>query len=209
MQNISTKNTIIILVILLVMLVAVGFYTTKDKEEINETNQIPIEEQHWFQIPENCDDVQGTEQQDSCYQSKAVAESDASYCANIQADSFFVSKDACYSQVAVKTKDNTLCEKIERSEFKENCLEVASSNDENTSQQCIVEGDYGVPGPFSAPCCEGLTSISCDKLNTEGKCVQCDGTFICTKCGDGVCGKSENVCNCEKDCLEFNILYSE
>lgn len=28
------------------------------------------------------------------------------------------------------------------------------------------------------------------------------GTFLCTKCGNGVCEKIENVCNCPEDCFK-------
>jgi len=118
--------TIIVSVVLLILLVLVGFYINKGKEE---TNQILLEEQHWFQDPMECADLQGQEQ-DVCYQSKAITEHDSSYCANIQTEDVFVSQDSCYNQLASLTRDKTICEKITRPEFKENCLELF--NGENT-----------------------------------------------------------------------------
>lgn len=32
---------------------------------------------------------------------------------------------------------------------------------------------------------------------------------ICTKCGDGICGKGENHCNCPKDCKEGEGIFVE
>ena len=208
MPNLTNKHilTIIVSAVLLTLLVLVGFYATRDKEATNQiflkeaTNQIPLEEQHWFQDPMSCADLQDQEQ-DVCYQNKAVSEHDPSYCAKIKTDDVFVSEDACYNQIASLTKDQTICQKIKKQEFKENCLEVISGAEIKNTDQCLGEGEYGVPEPNSSACCAGLTSISCDNLNTNGKCSQCDGTFICTKCGDGLCGQGENKCNCGKDCL--------
>jgi len=52
-------------------------------------------------------------------------------------------------------------------------------------------------------CCEGLTKVS-DSIRPDsaGKCEQVIGYAgsVCTYCGDGVCGKGENACNCPLDC---------
>ena len=54
-------------------------------------------------------------------------------------------------------------------------------------------------------CCKGLTDIGNSQpyINEDGS-VDCiatlDGSFYCTKCGNGVCGEGENECNCKEDC---------
>jgi hypothetical protein len=57
-------------------------------------------------------------------------------------------------------------------------------------------------------CCEGLIAVEasvpfqqyypnegCEPLNAD-----CPDCRICTRCGNGVCGKAENFCNCATDC---------
>lgn len=54
----------------------------------------------------------------------------------------------------------------------------------------------------SNKCKFGLKAVSAAK-DVGGKfgCVypMCD-CYVCTKCGNGVCGKGENSCNCKEDC---------
>lgn len=98
------------------------------------------------------------------------------------------------------------------------------------SGNCVREGKnlvgYGRMDEYK-PCCEGLNPISfaaprnvnrreyykdlwkypiedfevgdtiCDAAPPDNK-----GGFICAKCGNGKCGKGENVCNCPKDCYK-------
>ncbi len=46
-----------------------------------------------------------------------------------------------------------------------------------------------------------MTVISCAKPDATGECPPgCVGASVCTKCGNGICGKGENICNCPKDC---------
>jgi hypothetical protein len=51
-------------------------------------------------------------------------------------------------------------------------------------------------------CKPGLKAVF-NAQNAGGKlgCVypMCD-CYVCTKCGDGICGKGENSCNCKEDC---------
>jgi hypothetical protein len=60
---------------------------------------------------------------------------------------------------------------------------------------CIGEGER-VMGVTADVCCEGLTSISCAEPEGPGICAAPSECFICSYCGDGVCGAGENVCNC-------------
>lgn len=61
-------------------------------------------------------------------------------------------------------------------------------------------------------CCDGLVAIKNSRLH-NGRCVSPGpainmsqnvqpkrGDYICTNCGNGVCGKGENSCNCPADC---------
>ena len=79
------------------------------------------------------------------------------------------------------------------------------------SQLCIEEGGRGYFGKDE--CCSGLTSLLrwtiCDTPGDKRGCdgngcfpPPPDGSFICTKCGDKICGLGENRCNCPKDCSE-------
>ena len=72
---------------------------------------------------------------------------------------------------------------------------------EDCKKTCIAEGEKG--NAFNdEKCCSGLTPLSPTYPTSEGGCTPIvpDGSFICAKCGDGVCGKGENVCNCPVDC---------
>ncbi len=71
---------------------------------------------------------------------------------------------------------------------------------------CLAEGENGKSGFELTTCCEGLTSVPNSKFETVGDasgytCLQPqDGSFVCTNCGDGICGLGENQCNCAQDC---------
>jgi cysteine-rich repeat protein len=70
---------------------------------------------------------------------------------------------------------------------------------------CIEEGKEG-SGLTNDACCEDLISVSNAQRDSEGDCaVNEDGSFLCTLCGDGVCGLGENACNCPHDCLNLPI----
>jgi hypothetical protein len=53
-------------------------------------------------------------------------------------------------------------------------------------------------------CCSGLNKIGPDSPDSfSGECVRpigAQGPYVCAKCGDGICGKGENRCNCSQDC---------
>ena len=55
----------------------------------------------------------------------------------------------------------------------------------------------------SQKCCSGLNKMPPESLDDRGVCIRPIGTalqYVCTKCGDGICGKKENICNCPNDC---------
>jgi len=66
-------------------------------------------------------------------------------------------------------------------------------------KKCIGEGETGSIFGYDI-CCPGLTKIA-NSWSTDNECIApTDGSFICSYCGNGVCGKGENVCNCPQDC---------
>lgn len=68
---------------------------------------------------------------------------------------------------------------------------------------CSAEGEQQDVKAYTI-CCRGLTAISRARLDDAGvACVQqlhVDPTRLCTRCGDGTCGRGENRCNCPQDC---------
>lgn len=76
---------------------------------------------------------------------------------------------------------------------------------------CIKEGEKGSTGCGSPDCeeicCSGLTKISDARFIPAVGGNGCElgmgsagPIFICAYCGNGVCGKGENKCNCPGDC---------
>lgn len=74
------------------------------------------------------------------------------------------------------------------------------------AKECYNEGErFNTLETPDATCCEGLTRISWsfpeEPIGRPDSCVAPDcPCYICTKCGDGVCGEGENWCNCGEDC---------
>jgi len=66
-------------------------------------------------------------------------------------------------------------------------------------QRCIGEGEKGSIISNDV-CCPGLTQIANSWPADSGCIAPTDGSFICSYCGNGICGKGENICNCLKDC---------
>lgn len=86
---------------------------------------------------------------------------------------------------------------------------ICKNNKCELDTSCVKEGEYygGMTySPDYRECCEGLTSVYSGLQfdNRTGKCDEgpTDGPVICIKCGDGICGKGENKCNCASDCEE-------
>lgn len=69
-----------------------------------------------------------------------------------------------------------------------------------TEIKCTKEGE-SMPVYPGHKCCEGLKPISCIKP-ANGICPSrpCAGAVYCARCGNGICGPGENMCNCPRDC---------
>jgi len=67
---------------------------------------------------------------------------------------------------------------------------------------CYAEGQglvgYPSAGTTVRSCCTGLTKISRSSVS-KNLCAVTEG-FICSRCGNSICGTGENKCNCPKDC---------
>ena len=72
-------------------------------------------------------------------------------------------------------------------------------------RECKQEGEKwnGAVEP-DAYCCSGLTqSYDTWPEYSDGDyycIVNIVPAYVCTRCGDGICGPGENICNCEEDC---------
>lgn len=64
---------------------------------------------------------------------------------------------------------------------------------------CVPEGGSTPVVPDAPPCCPGLEPIGCG-APVDGACEPCVGASVCARCGDGLCGPGENICNCPDDC---------
>ena len=74
-------------------------------------------------------------------------------------------------------------------------------------KECYEEGDFFFEPepPDTASCCEGLTKLIPTFTDEPiGRPDTCEAPtckcYICTKCGNGICGKGEDWCNCPEDC---------
>jgi hypothetical protein len=64
--------------------------------------------------------------------------------------------------------------------------------------ELIYNQDASTYSEREKPCCSGLKGISYSYFS-GGLCTNASN-MICTNCGDGICGKGENGCNCPSDC---------
>jgi hypothetical protein len=94
-------------------------------------------------------------------------------------------------------------------------------NQEQNNAQCVAEGGNGSTesgdSRYDQSCCVGLIKISTATFNPSVGGNGCEGgvnnpgNFICAYCGNGVCGKGENQCNCPTDCTpcikEGELIY--
>lgn len=67
-------------------------------------------------------------------------------------------------------------------------------------EECVGEGEEGGEYLAGEECCQGLQRIDNAFWTGDGCAIPTDGSFVCSKCGDGECGPGENECNCELDC---------
>ncbi len=82
------------------------------------------------------------------------------------------------------------------------CCFALTETDKQLSN-CVKEGQTIDP-KNNISCCKGLKPNANYKLSSGGSCAEPNGLIlICLKCGDGVCGKRENGCNCPQDCKDF------
>jgi len=67
---------------------------------------------------------------------------------------------------------------------------------------CTGAGETLEAKDICSVCCAGLTRISRDAPGDGGACepAPIPSLFLCSACGDGVCGDGENRCNCPGDC---------
>jgi len=68
--------------------------------------------------------------------------------------------------------------------------------------ECVKEGEKGSMfdgNPNNDVCCEGLVKVR-DAYPHNTGCTISKSGFVCTKCGNRVCGLGENHCNCPEDC---------
>jgi hypothetical protein len=90
-------------------------------------------------------------------------------------------------------------------------LPTILATDNNSIKSCAEVGEkfsLVYTNEYPSQCCSGLTAWESGFDTREivnGKCVETGrlaGSPVgtCIKCGDGVCGEKENICNCEKDC---------
>ena len=68
---------------------------------------------------------------------------------------------------------------------------------------CVGEGQT-MPVYPGYSCCSGLIAIPPNAPDINGVCPTQPlvGASVCTKCGVGICGRGENLCNCQIDCLK-------
>ncbi len=59
---------------------------------------------------------------------------------------------------------------------------------------CLEQGQIGI---FSG-CCSGLTELA--YVSDVSSCTTDEGFIVCSLCGNGVCDRGENRCNCPQDC---------
>lgn len=69
---------------------------------------------------------------------------------------------------------------------------------------CVPEGEAYIDYPGAPACCSDLDLIGLDRIRGS-RCIKPGGgegndSGYCTVCGNGVCGRNENLCNCPQDC---------
>ncbi len=65
---------------------------------------------------------------------------------------------------------------------------------------CSGEDKQFFAKQLGAACCAGLTRIAGTEA-VDGGCSQVPpDLFVCTRCGNGLCGPGESRCNCPNDC---------
>lgn len=56
---------------------------------------------------------------------------------------------------------------------------------------------------FVSECKSDLSPIPANSYSDLGCMYPLCSSYVCTKCGDGMCGRGENYCNCQADCRKI------
>jgi hypothetical protein len=82
-----------------------------------------------------------------------------------------------------------------------NCIPAALLADQSRAA-CRGEGQdiEGKAMGMGVRCCQGLAAIASASLEHTECQPAPPSVLVCVRCGDGVCGKGENRCNCAEDC---------
>jgi len=90
--------------------------------------------------------------------------------------------------------------------------DVCNSEGQCVSKPCKQQGEVFAAVDPEGMCCPGLTAVKLQAADYDVPCAPPDSccyecstfllgnSYICTVCGDGVCGFGENPCNCDNDC---------
>jgi hypothetical protein len=80
---------------------------------------------------------------------------------------------------------------------RESCQSVCSPGGECVCLgSCMTEGQIG----FFRGCCPGLVEVYYYQDTASCTNPPGSGLYVCTSCGDQICGLGENHCNCPQDC---------
>ena len=123
---------------------------------------------------------------------KGVSASLGKYSWNIPSTQKISSKD----EILIQSSIGESCS-ADRSDNYFSIVSSVSCRDENSG--CTIS---------NLPCCSGLKPVSMciEESNDMCFCVTCGS--ICAPCGNGVCDKNENKCNCPEDCKKSITVIS-
>ena len=79
---------------------------------------------------------------------------------------------------------------------------VANQPAINQPANCAKEGENIFVNNPEKPsiCCSGLSQVQLYEACNAPRVPAAAGIATCSYCGNGVCGKGENQCNCPQDC---------
>jgi hypothetical protein len=85
----------------------------------------------------------------------------------------------------------------DREEMKLSCFGICENN--TCLPDCLLEGQDALPGGLE--CCEDFSTLPNSTVSSDGECIDpIRGSFVCTRCGNGLCQPPENECSCPEDC---------